>query len=127
MSSRQQKKKQTRHSRLQCGTVPFQRVPSQKSRGDPSRTPPSSHLMSARSLIIEILVLRSEHPMNFTKRENQKGIITVSGYGDDFVSHWKVKTNFYPFKSPLSSHFMKMIYQKLKGLGNGKSPKLILF
>ena len=81
------KRKQTRGSRLQCGTVPFQRVPSQKSRGDPSRTPPSSHLMSARSLIIEILVLRSEHPMNFTERENQKGIITVSGYGDDFVSH----------------------------------------
>ena len=69
----------TRASRLQCGAVPFQRVPSQKSRGDPSRTPPSSHLVLARSLMIEILGvdLRSDLPMNFTAGENQLGIITV--------------------------------------------------
>ena len=78
MSSRQKKEEKT-DSRLQCGTVPFQRVPSQKSRGDPSRTPPSSHLVLARSLMIEILGvdLRSDLPMNFTERENQLGIITV--------------------------------------------------
>ena len=31
-------------SRMQCGADPFQREPSQKMRGEPSRTPPSSHL-----------------------------------------------------------------------------------
>ena len=29
---------------MHCGAVPFQRLPSQKRRGDPSKTPPSSHL-----------------------------------------------------------------------------------
>ena len=32
------------YSRMQCGAEPFHREPSQKMRGEPSRTPPSSHL-----------------------------------------------------------------------------------
>ena len=66
------REKKTRNSRLQCGAVPFQRVPSQKSRGDPSRTPPSSHLVLARSLMIEILGvdLRSDLPGHSCKTGN---------------------------------------------------------
>ena len=89
MSSRQKKEEKT-DSRLQCGTVPFQRVPSQKSRGDPSRTPPSSHLVLARSSMIEILGvdLRSNLPINFTERENQLGIITV-GCHTIYLTWWE--------------------------------------
>ena len=36
-------------SRMQCGADPFQREPSQKMRGEPSRTPPSSHLGGERN------------------------------------------------------------------------------
>ena len=88
------REEKTRASRLQCGTVPFQRVPSQKSRGDPSRTPPSSHLVLIGSSIIEILgiVLRSDLPMNFIEQENQLRILllvdkTLISWCEGFVSH----------------------------------------
>ena len=41
-----------------------------------------------KSWIIEILVLRSDHPMNFTEQDNQLGIFTVGCYGID-ITCWE--------------------------------------